>query len=511
GSPPEVEWTYDDAGFRIAETTPTEARRFRWDRETMAFETNVLGNLLVRYDHGPDRLLAETEAGNTRTWLTDALKTPVKRLTETGTTYSVTRYDEYGEVEEETSPDIPRFGFTGHQRGPAEVPDLYYAQQRWYNAATGRFISEDPVWGEPKRPPSLHRYLYAYANPTVFVDPDGREACIGQPLTNCPLEQYVPNNRSIPVQVSEAAFEGVPETMAVASDRSDRSVSLPPSQHVFTKNYRLVPTVDPEQPDGVRAFNAISLEDGTGQFRVSPRDLDAFVANEDSFRNLAAFNQAFGGNRPHNVRLQRALSESLNRGLLGNESERSIVGEMASSWGEAVRDPVFLAESATAFVGGVALKAAPRPKMPAQRRATRSRREDLGHLWAAAKQNPQGWTGTNGFQASLKGRRLNSTDMSELYYRYHANDIPRRIVRPMQEAYAAGADLQIRSGKLGSTWVGGSFFYGIGSGYNGPVQPEDLAPSGHPLLLRYDLGVISGAVGRVVADSLAANSCRSDS
>ncbi|RFF32618.1 RHS repeat-associated core domain-containing protein [Wenzhouxiangella sediminis] len=180
GSPPEVEWTYDDAGFRIAETTPAEARRFRWDGETMAFETNVLGNLLMRYDHGPDRLLAEAESGNTRTWLTDALKTPVKRLTETGTTYSVTRYDEYGEVEEESSPDIPRFGFTGHQRGPSEAPDLYYAQQRWYNSATGRFISEDPIWGEPKRPLSLHRYLYAYANPTVFVDPDGRAVVLSQ-------------------------------------------------------------------------------------------------------------------------------------------------------------------------------------------------------------------------------------------------------------------------------------------------------------------------------------------
>lgn len=57
GSPPAVEWIYDDAGFRIAETTPSDARRFRWDGETVAFETNVLGNLLMRYDHGPDRLL----------------------------------------------------------------------------------------------------------------------------------------------------------------------------------------------------------------------------------------------------------------------------------------------------------------------------------------------------------------------------------------------------------------------------------------------------------------------
>jgi RHS repeat-associated protein len=129
---------------------------------------------LIRYDHGPDRLLAETEFAQTRTWLIDGLRTPVKRLNDDGTTYSQTVYDEYGQVESELSPDIPRFGFTGHQRGPAEDPDLYYAQQRYYNAATGRFVSEDPLWGGPATPLSLHRYLYAYANPTVYIDPDGR-------------------------------------------------------------------------------------------------------------------------------------------------------------------------------------------------------------------------------------------------------------------------------------------------------------------------------------------------
>jgi len=174
GAPPEVQWQYDDAGFRVAETTPSEARRFRWDGERLSFETNILGNVLARYDHGPDRLLAETESGQTRTWLTDVLQTPVKRLNEDGSVYSTTRYDEFGLVEEETSPDTPRFGFTGHQRGPEQEPDLYYAQQRWYNAATGRFISEDPLLGSPTNPPSLHRYLYAFANPLVFVDPDGR-------------------------------------------------------------------------------------------------------------------------------------------------------------------------------------------------------------------------------------------------------------------------------------------------------------------------------------------------
>jgi hypothetical protein len=35
------------------------------------------------------------------------------------------------------------------------------------------FLSEDPLAGVADTPPSLHRYLYAYDNPTVFFDPNG--------------------------------------------------------------------------------------------------------------------------------------------------------------------------------------------------------------------------------------------------------------------------------------------------------------------------------------------------
>ncbi len=37
----------------------------------------------------------------------------------------------------------------------------------------GRFLTEDPAEGKVDNPPSLQRYLYAYANPTVYTDPDG--------------------------------------------------------------------------------------------------------------------------------------------------------------------------------------------------------------------------------------------------------------------------------------------------------------------------------------------------
>lgn len=54
--------------------------------------------------------------------------------------------------------------------------DLYYANARYYDSFTGRFLREDPFAGDHNTPPSLHRYLYANVNPTVYVDPTGKVA-----------------------------------------------------------------------------------------------------------------------------------------------------------------------------------------------------------------------------------------------------------------------------------------------------------------------------------------------
>jgi RHS repeat-associated protein len=53
---------------------------------------------------------------------------------------------------------------------------LYYANARYYDSETARFLREDPQDGNTSEPPSLHRYLYANANPTLFIDPTGEAA-----------------------------------------------------------------------------------------------------------------------------------------------------------------------------------------------------------------------------------------------------------------------------------------------------------------------------------------------
>ena len=53
---------------------------------------------------------------------------------------------------------------------------LYYLRARYYNPATGRFLSRDPLDGNAKEPASLHKYLYANGDPVNAKDPTGRDA-----------------------------------------------------------------------------------------------------------------------------------------------------------------------------------------------------------------------------------------------------------------------------------------------------------------------------------------------
>ena len=49
----------------------------------------------------------------------------------------------------------------------------YYNRARWYDPTVGRFNRMDPFAGNPQDPQSLHKYLYAHANPINRIDPFG--------------------------------------------------------------------------------------------------------------------------------------------------------------------------------------------------------------------------------------------------------------------------------------------------------------------------------------------------
>ena len=59
---------------------------------------------------------------------------------------------------------------------------LYYLRARYYNPATGRFMSRDPEDGDEFDPASLHKYLHANGDPVNNTDPSGRSAAVSYAL-----------------------------------------------------------------------------------------------------------------------------------------------------------------------------------------------------------------------------------------------------------------------------------------------------------------------------------------
>lgn len=64
--------------------------------------------------------------------------------------------------------------FTGHERDQIDsMGGLDYMHARYYTAHFKRFLSPDPVGGDPASPQSWNRYGYVLNNPVLFVDPFG--------------------------------------------------------------------------------------------------------------------------------------------------------------------------------------------------------------------------------------------------------------------------------------------------------------------------------------------------
>jgi len=62
--------------------------------------------------------------------------------------------------------------YSGEQYDPNA--GFYYLRARYYNQDNGRFVTTDPWNGNAFEPVTLHKYLYANANPVMFSDPSGK-------------------------------------------------------------------------------------------------------------------------------------------------------------------------------------------------------------------------------------------------------------------------------------------------------------------------------------------------
>jgi RHS repeat-associated protein len=136
------------------------------------YVTGAGGGFLAHYRYA-DRLLSLATPSGSQYYHLDALGSTVDLTDQSGSVQTRYTLDPWGEITHQVGTSVNRMVFTGQEHD--EKTGLIYFGARYYDPDTARFTTQDSYLGEVGTPPSLHRYLYAYANPTVYVDLMGYE------------------------------------------------------------------------------------------------------------------------------------------------------------------------------------------------------------------------------------------------------------------------------------------------------------------------------------------------
>jgi RHS repeat-associated protein len=176
---------YDGDGNRVAQTAGGVTTRYLVDDRNptgyaQVVEELVNGQVQRTYTYGHD-LISQRQL-TAGIWTTsfygyDSLGS-VRLLTDgSGAVTDQYTYDAFGAAmtTQGTTPNVYRF--TGEQFD-ANL-GLYYLRARYYNMDSGRFQSLDTYSGRVNEPLTLHKYLYAYADPINITDPSGQVGLAG--------------------------------------------------------------------------------------------------------------------------------------------------------------------------------------------------------------------------------------------------------------------------------------------------------------------------------------------
>jgi RHS repeat-associated protein len=174
-----VTFKYDPFGRRIEKVSPTFTSIFAYDGDNLVETTNSSGGVVARYTQTQniDEPLAELRSSGTSYYEADGLGSITSLTSAAGAVANSYTYDSYGNLTASSGSVSNPFSYTGREFDTET--GLYYYRDRYYDQASGRFISEDPA----RFGGGATFYEYTGNDPTLFVDPTG----------DCPLnlEKFV--------------------------------------------------------------------------------------------------------------------------------------------------------------------------------------------------------------------------------------------------------------------------------------------------------------------------------
>jgi RHS repeat-associated protein len=163
---------YDPFGRRIQKSGPLGVTNYLYDGINAVEEVDSAGNVLARYAQGLgfDQPLSEFRGGTTSYYQQDGLNSVTSLTSPAGALANSYTFDSFGKLTASSGTLTNPFQYTGRELD--SETGLYFNRARYFDLATGRWLSEDPL----QFAAGMNFYEYSYNNPANFNDPSGLQA-----------------------------------------------------------------------------------------------------------------------------------------------------------------------------------------------------------------------------------------------------------------------------------------------------------------------------------------------
>ena len=176
----QMTYRYDATGIRMSETAAGLTTNYLVDPNRdyaqvieESFDLNSFAE--VRYSYGDDLVAqhrrVDAVVTQSRTFHYDGLGSTRFLTDVSGEITDSYAYTAFGSLEASSGVTANNYLFTGEQYDPNL--GFYYLRARYLDSSIGRFWSKDTYLGWMFDPASLHKYVYAHANPANNIDPSG--------------------------------------------------------------------------------------------------------------------------------------------------------------------------------------------------------------------------------------------------------------------------------------------------------------------------------------------------
>jgi RHS repeat-associated protein len=168
-----ISYAYDENNIRVSSTVNGVKKNYVIDANrpyAQVLEEHKEGQLDASYVYGLD-LISQQRGGENYFYHVDGLGSTRALSNEDGNLTDTYSYDAYGTLINSSGTTVNPYLFAGEQYDPNL--EQYYLRQRYYDPQVGRFTRRDTYEGRLDEPVTLHKYLYANANPVNYIDPSG--------------------------------------------------------------------------------------------------------------------------------------------------------------------------------------------------------------------------------------------------------------------------------------------------------------------------------------------------